>query len=239
MNIKEIVSLATRDYRVRLSEIQLEQLETYYELLKEWNERMNLTAITDPEGVAVKHFADSLSLLNCVDIEQNAKIIDIGTGAGFPGLVLKIARPDIQLTLLDSLNKRLLFLEETASRLELEVELLHSRAEDGAKKAELRENFDFAVARAVAQLNVLSEYCLPYVRPGGKFIAMKGPQTGEETAKSKKAVQTLGGRVSECFEFSLPLHGGDRTIIVINKIKSTPKGFPRSSGQIKSKPLLT
>ncbi len=237
MNIKTVLSETTKDYKITLTQNQLEQFEKYFQLLIKWNEKMNLTAITDVNGVAVKHFADSLSLLNYVDINKGAKIIDVGTGAGFPGVVLKIARPDIRLTLLDSLNKRLVFLNEVLTTLGLKAELVHSRAEDGAKNAEYRENFDFSVSRAVARLNVLCEYCLPYVKTSGKFIAMKGSGADEEIADAKSAISQLGGKINDAHNFSLPNNEGERAIIVIDKLKATPKQFPRISAKIKSNPL--
>ncbi|MDD6988055.1 16S rRNA (guanine(527)-N(7))-methyltransferase RsmG [Ruminococcus sp.] len=237
MNIKEIIKSATADYKIQLTENQLEQLEKYFKLLVEWNEKINLTAITDEQGVAVKHFADSLSLFNYVDIPENSTIIDVGTGAGFPGIVLKIARPDIRLTLLDSLQKRLNFLDTVLSELSLDAVLIHSRAEDGGQDIDLRESFDFVVSRAVARLNVLAEYCIPYVRLSGNFIAMKGPDAENEIADGRKAVQTLGGKIKNIHTFSLALDGGERTIIEIEKIAPTPDKYPRSYGKIKAKPL--
>ena len=237
MNIKEIIKSATADYKIQLNDIQLEQLEKYYKLLVEWNEKINLTAITDEQGVAVKHFADSLSLFNSVDIPENSTVIDVGTGAGFPGIVLKIARPDIKLTLLDSLQKRLNFLDTVLSELLLDATLIHSRAEDGGQDIDLRESFDFVVSRAVARLNVLAEYCLPYTRLSGSFIALKGPDADNEIADGRKAIQTLGGKIKDIHTFSLALDGGKRTIIEIEKIAPTPDKYPRSKGKIKAKPL--
>ncbi|MCI2112377.1 MAG: 16S rRNA (guanine(527)-N(7))-methyltransferase RsmG [Ruminococcus sp.] len=237
MNIKEIIKSATADYKIQLTENQLEQLEKYFKLLVEWNQKINLTAITDEQGVAVKHFADSLSLFNYVDIPENSTIIDVGTGAGFPGIVLKIARPDIRLTLLDSLQKRLNFLDTVLSELSLDAVLIHSRAEDGGQDIDLRESFDFVVSRAVARLNVLAEYCIPYARLSGSFIAMKGPDAENEIADGRKAVQTLGGKIKNIHTFSLALDGGERTIIEIEKIAPTPDKYPRSYGKIKAKPL--
>lgn len=237
MDIKEIIKSATADYKIQLTENQLEQLEKYFKLLVEWNEKINLTAITDKQGVAVKHFADSLSLFNCVDIPENSTIIDVGTGAGFPGIVLKIARPDIRLTLLDSLQKRLNFLDTVLSELSLDATLIHSRAEDGGQDIDLRESFDFVVSRAVARLNVLAEYCIPYARLSGSFIAMKGPDAENEIADGRKAVQALGGKIKKIHTFSLALDGGERTIIEIEKIAPTPDKYPRSYGKIKAKPL--
>lgn len=237
MDIKEIIKSAVADYKIQLTAIQLEQLEKYFKLLVEWNEKINLTAITDEQGVAVKHFADSLALFNYVDIPENSTLIDVGTGAGFPGIVLKIARPDIKLTLLDSLQKRLIFLDTVLSELSLDAKLIHNRAEDGGQNIDLRENFDFVVSRAVARLNVLAEYCLPYARLSGSFVAMKGPDAENEIADGRKAIQTLGGKIKKINSFSLLLDGGERTIIEIEKIAPTPDKYPRSYGKIKAKPL--
>lgn len=227
---------AIKDYKIKLNEEQLSQLERYYELLCEWNEKINLTAITDPKGVAVKHFADSLSIFNYIDVPQNARVIDVGTGAGFPGVVLKIARPDIQLTLLDSLQKRLNFLSVVCDELNLDAELIHSRAEEGGQDLDLREGFDLVVSRAVAQLNILSEYCIPYVRLSGSLVAFKGTAEGEIKA-AKKAIGILGGRIKNIHTFELPLEGSGRTLVEIEKVALTPDKYPRQNGKIKSKPL--
>ena len=235
--IKNLLQNYIKDYKITLTENQYEQFQKYFELLAEWNEKMNLTAITDESGVALKHFADSLSLLNFVDIPQNSSLADVGTGAGFPGVVLKIARPDIKLTLIDSLNKRLVFLGEVCAQLDIEAELIHSRAEDGARDEKLRESFDFAVSRAVARMNVLSEYCLPYVKVGGAFCAMKGAQANEEFKESLNAINTLGGKLEKKYFFELPENGGERAIAVVRKVKNTPQKYPRQSGKIKAKAL--
>lgn len=235
--IKDLLQNYIKDYKITLTENQYEQYQKYFELLAEWNEKMNLTAITDESGVALKHFADSLSLLNFVDIPQNSSLADVGTGAGFPGVVLKIARPDIKLTLIDSLNKRLVFLGEVCAQLGIEAELIHSRAEDGARDEKLRESFDFAVSRAVARMNVLSEYCLPYVKVGGAFCAMKGAQANEEFKESLNAINTLGGKLEKKYFFELPENGGERAIAVVRKVKNTPQKYPRQSGKIKAKAL--
>lgn len=235
--IKDLLQNYIKDYKITLTENQYEQFQKYFELLAEWNEKMNLTAITDESGVALKHFADSLSLLNFVDIPQNSSLADVGTGAGFPGVVLKIARPDIKLTLIDSLNKRLVFLGEVCAQLGIEAELIHSRAEDGARDEKLRESFDFAVSRAVARMNVLSEYCLPYVKVGGAFCAMKGAQANEEFKESLNAINTLGGKLEKKYVFELPENGGERAIAVVRKVKNTPQKYPRQSGKIKAKAL--
>ena len=235
--IKDLLQNYIKDYKITLTENQYEQFQKYFELLAEWNKKMNLTAITDESGVALKHFADSLSLLNFVDIPQNSSLADVGTGAGFPGVVLKIARPDIKLTLIDSLNKRLVFLGEVCAQLGIEAELIHSRAEDGARDEKLRESFDFAVSTAVARMNVLSEYCLPYVKVGGAFCAMKGAQANEEFKESLNAINTLGGKLEKKYFFELPENGGERAIAVVRKVKNTPQKYPRQSGKIKAKAL--
>lgn len=237
MSIKKYLIEATRNFKIKLTDTQLEQFDIYFKLLVDWNKKINLTAITDEQGVAVKHFADCLEFFNYIDVPQGASIIDVGTGAGFPGIVLKIARPDIKLTLLDSLNKRLVFLQEFLIKTGLEANLVHSRAEDGARKAEYREQFDFAVSRAVAQLNVLSEFCLGYVKNGGRFVALKGPNADEEIKNANKALQILGGKLINKYEFDLPQNGGNRNILEIKKINITSQKYPRNSGKIKASPL--
>lgn len=222
---------------IELSENQIDSLEKYYKLLIEWNEKMNLTALTEPHDVALKHFCDSILLLKYADIPQNSRLIDVGTGAGFPSVPIKIVRPDIRLCLLDSLNKRLVFLQEVVDKLGLQdVTIVHSRAEDGARKADLREKFDFATSRAVAQLNVLSEYCLPYVKVGGAFLSMKGKYSEEEIANAKSAIKLLGGKTEKVDTYNLA-DGSERTIINVKKVSTTDKRYPRTSAKIKSKPL--
>ena len=223
-------------FDIVLTENQLAQLKQYYELLIEWNEKMNLTALTAPEDVSLKHFADSLLLLRYCDIEKEARVIDVGTGAGFPGMVIKIARPDIQLTLLDSLQKRLGFLDEVCKELGFDdIDLIHSRAEDGSR-TELRDSFDIAVSRAVASMNTLCEYDMPYVRIGGRFIAMKGKDADSELADAQNAIRELGGKLIAKHDFILG-SAGERSIIEIEKLCPTPEKYPRKSKQIKNKPL--
>lgn len=217
-----------------LSNEQCEQLQRYAEILVEWNEKMNLTAIVEPEEIAVKHFLDCLMLFKYVDVPEGASVIDIGTGAGFPGVVLKIARPDIKLTLLDSLQKRIGFLDYLCGELGLEVTTIHSRAEDGARN--LREQYDFAVARAVANMRVLSEYCIPYVKVGGRFVALKGATAAEECESAKAAVKLLGGEI-ESFETYELLDSGERGIITVKKISQTSSKYPRNPGKISKQPL--
>ena len=237
MQMREILISATADYKTQLTEENLSKFEVYYKLLKEWNEKINLTAITDADGVAVKHFVDSLSVLNYCNIPQNAKVLDVGTGAGFPGVVLKIVRPDIQLFLLDSLKKRFLVLDALLSELDLDADFLQGRAEEYGQDIDLRESFDLVVSRAVAQLNTLSEYCLPFVKLSGRFIAFKGSGADEEIKSSKKAFQVLGGKLIKIHTFKLPFDGGSRSLVEIEKIQPTPGKYPRNNGRIKAKPL--
>lgn len=235
-DFREILQKTLDEFELSLDELAVDRLCTYNDLLVEWNEKINLTALTAPEDVALKHFADSLMLLRYIEIEKGASVIDVGTGAGFPGLVLRIARPDIRLTLLDSLQKRLGFLEEVCRALEIDdVDLIHSRAEDGSR-TELRDSFDFAVSRAVASLNTLCEYDLPYVKVGGRFIAMKSKEADTELADAENAITTLGGKLINKHDFILG-SAGERSIIEIAKISPTPDKFPRKSKQIKNKPL--
>lgn len=214
----------------------LEALERYADLLVEWNQKMNLTAITSPEGIAVLHFADSLTLLSSLPLNQEQSLLDIGTGAGFPAIPLKIFRPSLKLTMMDSLRKRLTFLQEVLTQLHLQATLLHSRAEEGAAKPALREQFDVVTARAVASLNVLCEYCLPYVKVGGCFAAMKGPSCQEEITAAETAIQTLGGKIQQIDNYVLS-DGSVRHIVLIEKIRPTPKEFPRHGSKIAKKPL--
>ena len=224
--------------RITLSNEQLEQFLIYYEMLVEWNEKMNLTAITDFQDVMKKHFVDSVSLIKAYDVTKSVLIIDVGTGAGFPGLALKIAFPQLRVTLLDSLNKRILFLDAVIDKLNLsDVETIHGRAEDFAKPGKLREKFDLCVSRAVANLSTLSEYCLPFVKKGGMFISYKSEKISEEFEMAENAISFLGGRVKNQVEFTLPDSDIYRNLFVIEKIKETPKKFPRKAGLPSKEPL--
>lgn len=211
-----------------------EKLEIYCDFLVEYNKNVNLTAITEPEEVWLKHFADSILLLNYVDIPQNASLIDVGTGAGFPSVPIKLYRNDIQLTMLDSLNKRIVFLDKLCEKLGIKAEAVHGRAEEYGKKEAFREQFDVATARAVAPMPVLSEYCMPFVKKNGVFAAMKGPN--EDAGNAENAVKKLGGDGITVHEYLL---GKDdkRKIFSVKKISQTPTKYPRNSGQIKNKPL--
>lgn len=219
-----------------LSTQQASAFQTYMELLLEWNEKMNLTAITEPQQVVEKHFLDSLLLLKAVEIPQNAKVIDVGTGAGFPGIPLLIYRSDIRLTLLDSLQKRLNFLQAVCDALGISVELIHARAEEGSRQPRLREQYDLACARAVASLPVLCEYCLPFVRRGGAFAAMKGPGAADELIAGEKAIRLLGAKAESTKAFTLP-DGSERNIIICRKTSATSDKYPRHGSKIAKTPL--
>ena len=219
-----------------LDDTAAERLSIYGKTLLSWNEKMNLTAITEPDEVLIKHFYDCLLFLKNVEIPQNARIIDVGTGAGFPGVVLKIARPDINLTLLDSLNKRITFLDEVLVSIGLTATTVHGRAEEIAKKAGHREGYDIACARAVARLNMLSEYCMPYVKTGGLFVSMKGAAVNEEEKEARKAITLLGGQTERIVKENLP-DGSQRGFVIIKKISQTSTKYPRNSGKISKQPL--
>lgn len=221
-----------------LSERQIEQFLKYYEMLVEWNQMINLTAITEYEDVMKKHFVDSVSLIKAYDVSKESTVIDVGTGAGFPGLALKIAFPEMKVTLLDSLNKRIQFLNAVIEELGLsKVEAVHGRAEDFAKQGRLRESFDLCVSRAVANLSTLSEYCLPFVRVGGQFISYKSEKIAEEMKTAENAILLLGGNISRQIEFMLPDSDIYRNLFVIDKLKETPKKFPRKAGLPGKEPL--
>lgn len=235
----KILEESCREYGIHLNEEQKRQFIRYYELLVEWNKVMNLTGITDFEEVLLKHFADSLSIVKGMDMEKIATCIDVGTGAGFPGIPLKIAFPHMKITLLDSLNKRLNFLNEVIKELGLEgIEILHGRAEDGAKKEEYREQYDLSVSRAVSRLACLCEYCMPYVKEGGYFISYKSGKASEEIAEAGKAIQVLGGRLEKEVDFKLYETDMERALVVIKKVKSTPKKYPRKAGTPAKEPIL-
>lgn len=222
------------EQNLALSDEQLDKFSLYAKMLVEWNEKINLTAITDDDGIAEKHFLDSVLPLTKIDVPRGTTLIDVGTGAGFPAIPMKIFRPDIEITLLDSLNKRINFLNDVSEELELSASCIHSRAEDGGKNEKLREKFDIATARAVAPLPVLCEYCLPFVKVGGKFLALKGPNESAESAEN--AAKILGGKICSTWNYSLP-SGDMRQLIVIEKTSPTPQKYPRDAGKIKKSPL--
>lgn len=223
---------------ITLSDDQVEQFMKYYQLLVEWNSFMNLTAITDFDEVCKKHFVDSVSLVKAMDLSKEMSVIDIGTGAGFPGIPLKIVFPNLKITLLDSLNKRIKFLDAVIEELALaNINTLHGRAEDFAKPGKLRETYDLCVSRAVANLSTLSEYCLPYVKVGGFFISYKSEKIEEESEAAKKAISILGGKVKEQVAFYLPDSDIYRNLYVIEKVKETNKKYPRKAGLPSKEPL--
>lgn len=218
---------------------QQRQFDRYYRILVEWNEFMNLTGITEYEEVIEKHFIDSLSIIKAVNIDNVEAVIDIGTGAGFPGIPLKIAFPHLKVTLLDSLNKRIKFLNEVIQQLELEnIVSIHGRAEDYAKQKEYREQYDLCVSRAVANLSTLSEYCLPYVKVNGLFVSYKSGDIEEELNNSKNAVRILGGEIKDVIKFQLPGTNIGRSFVKIEKIKQISKKYPRKAGLPTKEPLL-
>lgn len=231
-------------FGVEISDKQLQQFNTYYELLVKWNEVMNLTAITDFEDVCKLHFVDCISACQFFDFSSDDySLIDIGTGAGFPGIPLKVVFPNLRITLFDSLNKRLNFLNEVIDKLDLNdqgsIVTLHGRAEDFAstKKDSLRETFDIAISRAVANMSTLCEYCLPYVKVGGNFIAYKSEKASEELGKAKGAIHLLGGKLTSSNEFILPNSDYSRTICIVNKVEPTSKKYPRKAGVPSKTPL--
>lgn len=223
---------------IELDEVKSRQFQVFYEMLVEWNKVMNLTGITEYEEVVEKHFVDSASIVNVENMEQIDKVIDVGTGAGFPGIPLKIIFPHLKMTLLDSLNKRVKFLNEVIHELRLKnIEAVHSRAEDLARREEHREGYDLSVSRAVANLASLSEYCIPYTRVGGRFVSYKSGDIDEEVKSARKAVEILGGRVDEVIKFQLPDSDINRSFVRIVKVKSTGKKYPRKAGLPAKEPL--
>ena len=232
--MESILRTGSAQLDITLDDTQIRQLQDYALLLQDWNERMNLTAITDDTGIAQKHFLDSLTAL-CTNRVQG-RVIDVGCGAGFPGLVLKIAKPEISLTLLDSLQKRIRFLETVTAELNLSgVEFVHARAEDGARR--VREQFDTVVSRAVANMTVLSELCLPILKVGGYFLALKGPLADAELQAAERAIVILGGKVEEVFSAQIPGTDLSHKIIIVKKVRQTPRQYPRKAGIPAKMPL--
>ncbi|MCC8161169.1 MAG: 16S rRNA (guanine(527)-N(7))-methyltransferase RsmG [Oscillospiraceae bacterium] len=236
--MKDLIINGSEKLNIPLDKTQADTLVKYADLLKDRNGKINLTAITDDEGIAKKHFLDSLTALQTGLVK--GKVIDIGTGAGFPGLVLKIAKPEIELTLLDSLNKRINFLKDVCDKCGIDgVELVHSRAEDGGKNRAYRGQFDTVVSRAVANLTVLSEWCIPFLKQGGYFLALKGPLADEELKDARRAIKILGGRIEDVFNAEIPFTDLKHKIIIIKKVGQTPLKYPRKSGIAAKNPIGT
>ena len=239
IDIREELIEKAKEAGLKVTPEQAEKFNIYLKLLLEWNEKINLTAITDPHEAVIKHFVDSISFIKSHNIKPGAKVIDVGTGAGFPGVPLKIMRPDIKLTLLDGLNKRLKFLQEVASSLGFEAEFVHKRAEEAGKINTMREKFDVATARAVAPMNTLCEYCIPLVKMKGYFVAMKGPSLEDEMKEAKKAIDILGCEVEKIDSFILPdEEKSERKIAVMRKFNFTPKEYPRHGNKISKSPIV-
>ena len=238
MEFFELMKTASNDVGLEFTEGQYEQFIKYMRLLQEWNEKINLTAITEDEEVVKKHFIDCIKAFKSDKIKNAKTIIDVGTGAGFPGLPIAIMNPNVEVTLLDSLNKRINFLNLVVRELGLKnVKTIHSRAEDGARKPELREKFDIATSRAVANMAVLSEFCMPYVKKGGYFVALKGPSIDEELENGSNAIKILGGELKDIIEISIEETDLKHNIVEVKKIKTCPKTYPRKAGTVNNKPL--
>lgn len=238
MKYFELMKNACDSVGMNFDEDKYNKFITYKKLLQEWNEKINLTAITEDEEVIKKHFIDCIKAFSENQFKEAKTLIDVGTGAGFPGLPIAIMREDLNITLLDSLNKRVNFLNIVKNSLNLtNVTTIHSRAEDGARNKELREKFDIATSRAVANMAVLSEFCLPYVKVGGYFIALKGPAITDELNDAKNAIGTLGGKLIEVIEVSVEGTDLKHNLVVIKKVKETPKTYPRKAGSITKKPI--
>lgn len=229
----------TQILNMDITDQQLGKFDKYISLLIQWNKKMNLTAITEPEEIIVDHFLDSISILNEINIEDRHSIIDVGTGAGFPGIPIKIMKPHVKLVLLDSLKKRTEFLKVVAEELGLSnIEIIHSRAEDLAREEKYRENFDFVVSRAVASLNILAEYSIPFVKVGGYFVSYKGPAADKELQEASRAIEMLSGQKEpQIRTASVPFSQKTHKLIIIQKNTKTPKKYPRSPGKIKKSPL--
>ncbi|NLO46220.1 MAG: 16S rRNA (guanine(527)-N(7))-methyltransferase RsmG [Clostridiales bacterium] len=233
---KGLLKEYAQGFGIQLDETALDRFDFYAKRLVEKNKTMNLTSIVEPQDIAVKYFADSLSLISKTSLPRGAKVIDIGTGAGFPGVPLLIARPDLKMTLLDGTGKKLRFIEETLHEMDMAAEIIHARAEDSSKSPEHREMFDFAASRAVAELSRLVEYCLPFVKVGGVFAAMKAISAEREQDGATAAIKLLGGGVPDIKRFFLP-DGSERSLIFIKKISQTPTKYPRPSAKIAKRPL--
>lgn len=238
MEYFDIMSTALSDVKLPFNEDTYNKFMQYKDMIKDWNEKINLTAIVEDEQIVKKHFIDCIKIFKCSPLKEAKSIIDIGTGAGFPGVPIKIIKNDINVVLLDSLNKRINFLNEVINKIELKnIYTVHGRAEDFSRKIEYREKSDVAVSRAVANLAVLSELCIPYVKVGGYFVAMKGPSVEEEIIEGKNAVSILGGKIDDIIKIEIEDSDLNHNLVVIKKVKETPKIYPRKAGTAVKKPL--
>ncbi len=238
MNYKSKLIEGAKEFNIDLSDRQINQFITYMDVLQEWNQKMNLTGLEEEDEIVIKHFLDSISCISGIKINGNEKVIDIGTGAGFPAIPLKIIHPNIKLTLLDSLNKRITFLKHLVKELGLkDVECIHGRAEEYGSQSNYRESYDYVLARAVASLNVLSEYTIPFVKTGGVFLSQRGSSVKEEVIQGTEAIETLGGEIRDIIEVDLPYSNADRYLVLIDKVRKTPTKYPRRPGKPKKNPL--
>lgn len=238
MEYFDIMSQACKDVGLPFNEDTYNKFNQYKDMIKDWNEKINLTAIVDDEQIFKKHFIDCIKIFKFSPLKEAKNIIDIGTGAGFPGIPIKIMKQELDLILLDSLNKRVNFLNEVVSKIKLNnVETIHGRAEDFSRQPKYREQVDIAVSRAVANLAVLSELCIPYVKVGGYFVAMKGPSVDDEIKDGKRAISILGGKIDDVIKINIEDSDLDHNLVIIEKIKETPKAYPRKAGTASKKPL--
>lgn len=231
---RDIFKKGISTLNINIEENKIEKFGLFSDILLEWNEKMNLTAVTDPEGISVKHFLDSIAPLDVLDIKKDAKVIDVGTGAGFPGVPIKIVREDLDFTFMDSLNKRITFLTEVSKKLDFEkAEFVHARAEEAGQNKIFRGKYDYAVSRAVASLKILCEYCIPFLKVGGIFAAFKQYDVDEEINDARSMIGTLGGKIADVKEVQIPQSDIVRKIVIIEKVKDTPSQFPRRANKIK------
>lgn len=232
----ELLGRELKQIGIELDDYGLDRFDQYAERLVRWNEKVNLTAITDPDEIVIKHFVDSLYILKFIKMSPNQSLVDVGSGAGFPGLPLLIANPQLEVTFVDSVNKKLSFIKDALNNAGLMANIVNSRAEELGRNSDFRESFDYVTARAVAPLRVLAEYCLPLVKPDGFFVSMKGSNGLQELADAENAIKTLGGEVAKTAEYTLP-NGDPRSIIIVRKISQTPTKYPRKTKKIETKPL--
>ncbi|WP_298844281.1 16S rRNA (guanine(527)-N(7))-methyltransferase RsmG [Clostridium sp.] len=239
MEYFDILNEASNNVGLKFDQKKYDQFMLYKDLIKEWNEKINLTAIKEDEAIVKKHFIDSMKVFKFDQLKNAKSVIDIGTGGGFPGIPMKIIKPEVNIVLLDSLNKRIIFLNEVINRLNLKnIKAIHGRAEDFAREKQYREKFDIAVSRAVANLTVLSEYCIPYVKVGGYFVAMKGPAVEDEIKLSKNAIRMLGGQIEHIEKVQIEGSDLNHNLVIIKKISQTHKEYPRKAGMVTKAPLV-